>query len=343
MNFREAPPLVSPTPSAHPAPQHPGQAGKPNSRSGGGFPIPEKGIPGVLNSTTFSRFTRPLALCLSARRYYRIAGRFYHLRVAYGALRGGIDRLRGLAIEGKRQRVVQLDHESTHDSAHVSTAAYVGALERNGVCTGFRLPPATVQEISRYATVQPCTRPGHGERFLITTVRNGRTADGQRIAVADVIAPGACPVVATLLRDSLLLEVATRYLGFRPTHVEPRLYWSPASEMDDDDRRALGQTIDYHYDIDGFHALYVFFYLTAVDRSTGAHVLIRGSHRRKPLSMILSPSHQPMARIRKWYGQDEEVILEGGPGFGFFEDPACFHRAIPPKTDDRLILQIRYF
>jgi len=36
------------------------------------------------------------------------------------------------------------------------------------------------------------------------------------------------------------------------------------------------------------------------------------------------------------------LVIEGGPGFGFAEDPACFHRALPPRTADRLCLQLRY-
>lgn len=292
----------------------------------------------VLSVDHFRRFVRPLAQCLSERRYYRIVARFHTARMAYGTLRGHVDRLAPRWSSPDREagtkRVVQVDQ--------ASTAPYVDALRREGICRGIRLPPDAVREIIDYATVRPCIRPGDDEPFLISTLRSGPAADGQRIAVADVVAPDECPAIAELTQDSWLRDIATQYLGFRPARVEPRLYWSPASPMGDDERRALGQTIDFHYDIDAFHSLYLYFYLTMVERANGAHVVISGSHRYKPLSLTLSPSFQPIARIRQWYGRHEETVLEGGPGFGFFEDPACFHRALVPRTNDRLMLQFRY-
>jgi hypothetical protein len=42
------------------------------------------------------------------------------------------------------------------------------------------------------------------------------------------------------------------------------------------------------------------------------------------------------------YGRDAERVMEGAAGFGFLEDSSCYHKALPPLSGDRLILQLRY-
>jgi hypothetical protein len=46
--------------------------------------------------------------------------------------------------------------------------------------------------------------------------------------------------------------------------------------------------------------------------------------------------------VDAYYGAGRAVIVRGPAGFGFFEDPYCFHKALVPTTHDRLMLQIRY-
>ena len=103
-----------------------------------------------------------------------------------------------------------------------------------------------------------------------------------------------------------------------------------------------GQTVDFHYDIDPSSSLYLYFYITGADARTGAHVVVPGSHRKKALAAILSPSFQSDEAIARLYPHVEPVVIAGPPGFGFIEDPACFHKALPPSDKPRLILQLRY-
>lgn len=42
------------------------------------------------------------------------------------------------------------------------------------------------------------------------------------------------------------------------------------------------------------------------------------------------------------YGPDRMIALEGPSGFGFVEDPYCYHKALPPLSGPRLVLQLRY-
>ena len=75
---------------------------------------------------------------------------------------------------------------------------------------------------------------------------------------------------------------------------------------------------------------------------SGAHVVVAGSHKSKSLRMKWASTRQPDRRVLGRYGVDKIVVLEGKAGFGFFEDPACFHKVLPPLKSNRLLLQLRY-
>jgi hypothetical protein len=108
-----------------------------------------------------------------------------------------------------------------------------------------------------------------------------------------------------------------------------------------EERLAQWQTVDYHFDVDGYSFVYANFYITAVDRTSGAHAYIRGSHKRKPWWMLLHSANQTDDAVLEYFGKDNEVIVEGAAGYGFLEDASCYHKAIPPRAAERLMLQIR--
>jgi hypothetical protein len=223
------------------------------------------------------------------------------------------------------------------------TKACLTALRLDGFFPGLALSAYHVASLEKHARETPCIVYGpRPERFLITDVRNGRTPKGRVAPVADVDLSEPNPVIEDIARDGFLAEVAEQQLGYRPRRVRKRLFWSPVSTLSDDERRWNGQTIDFHYDIDACNSLYVYFYLTDTDRESGAHTLLAGSHRPKPLRIIFSSCFQPEERVMRRYGADNQIVLEGGPGFGFIEDPACFHKALVPRRADRLVLQLRY-
>lgn len=227
--------------------------------------------------------------------------------------------------------------------APVRIADCIRQLRDEGFWPGLQLAPAVVEEIRAFAAGASCSRhPDDPERFAVAEVRNGRSPAGAPVAVADVNCAIPCAAIDRVAADPLLIGIMEAWLGYRPQQVKTRLYWSPVSDLPDDLRRENGQTVDFHYDIEPANALYVFFYITAVDRESGAHVTLTGSHRGKSLPMIFSSSFQPEHRVLAHYGEASQVIVEGGAGFGFLEDPATFHKALPPQKAERLVLQFRY-
>ncbi|MCA1720944.1 MAG: hypothetical protein LC779_07565, partial [Actinobacteria bacterium] len=134
----------------------------------------------------------------------------------------------------------------------------------------------------------------------------------------------------------------SQYLGYEPQTCRPWLFWSYAGDYTEQERQAAGQTYFFHYDVFGYNFLYVNYYLTDVTRDRGAHVLVAGSHDRKPLGMLLGSAIVAEQRVRSTYGADAIRIIEGPAGTGFVEDTSCLHLATPPETGDRLMLQFRY-
>ena len=100
--------------------------------------------------------------------------------------------------------------------------------------------------------------------------------------------------------------------------------------------------IDYHYDVGGFNFVYAGFYITDTDRHSGAHVMMKRSHNRKPLRMLLGSAVASEDAVREQFGWDNELTIEGPAGTAFVQDPSCYHRASSPTRGDRLMLAVRF-
>jgi hypothetical protein len=174
------------------------------------------------------------------------------------------------------------------------------------------------------------------------TVGTYTTLPRGKIAIATVQDSSKLPMVRAIASDAFLYKAASLFLGYRPRQVSSWLFWSLANQLSADQRRAAYQTIDYHYDVDGFNFMYANFYLLDTTARNGAHALIAGSSRRKRFGHLLGIARLSDAEAFQTYGREAERTLEGPAGFGFLEDASCYHKALPPESGDRLMLQLRY-
>lgn len=279
---------------------------------------------------------RQIVRRVAAGEFERAFGRSRTLRRLYGVVRGRIERRSGGAAAMPGCGLAA----SLFDLAIV--ASCLQGLDGSGFFGGLRLPQDSVDELAAFAGSALCVQRGASAPFRFGEVEDGRLPDGTPAVLADVETPQSSGAVAALVGDPVLLEVASGFLLYRPRCVVPRLWWSFAGNHAPQSRRAVGQEIDFHYDISGYNSLYLFFYLTDADRESGAHVVVRGSHRAKSPRLLLSTTAKSDSRIVQRYGSEAVTPLEGAAGFGFFEDPACYHKALPPRFRPRLMLQIRY-
>jgi hypothetical protein len=202
-----------------------------------------------------------------------------------------------------------------------------------------------VAEIRAFALSEPlhAIYDRYGPTFRYADVSNGKATDGRPIPVAGVPEPMRCPAVRQIVDDPVVQAIVRKYLGYAPKRLLTLLSWTFASDISDDDRRRLKHhVIDYHYDVEGYNFVYVNFYITDTNRHSGAHVMMKRSHNRKPWRMLLGSVTASEEAVHRQYGAENELTIEGLAGTGFVQDTSCYHRASSPTRGNRLMLAIRF-
>lgn len=224
----------------------------------------------------------------------------------------------------------------------VDVGRAVQELREDAVAFRFDLPTPLVDEIHNFARRGLCKSSGFQGHRPFEEIASGQTIEGQRLAMAEVINPLGCDAIRRIVESEALRQTCMRYLGYQPPKADIRLFWSFVSNLSENERRQQFQTIDYHVDIHDFNFCYAHFYLTDTDARSGAHVMVRGSHSRKPLTWLIGSARKSDAQIASRYTSSDVLTIEGPAGTGFLEDTSCYHKALPPLERMRLLLQIRY-
>jgi hypothetical protein len=230
--------------------------------------------------------------------------------------------------------------DSVFDDLDVARAA--AALERDGVYTGMGLPGNVLSEVRDFAQNAICYgdqgfrsgfRYQDAQLLRLTVPRFCLTA--RYVGVAD-----ACPAVGALTTDGKLWQLAAEYLRCEPVLQTALLWWSFALESPIEDRSAAAQL--FHFDLDDYRFLKFFFYITDVDEDHGPHVVVRGTHRHKRFGHQLVLKRRDDEEITRCYSSENILQICGSAGTGFAEDTRCFHKGAPPRTGDRLVLQLEF-
>ena len=218
--------------------------------------------------------------------------------------------------------------------------AHLAALAENGYSTGLEMTGEDVTAIERFAREAELAVVGETKTFRYDELV--AREDSRASPIATVVGSSTVPEVQWIAGHPMVARVVGAYLGYQPRRVDSWLVWSFTHDMSMRCREGMYQTIRFHFDVHGLSFMYMSFYLTDVDRDSGAHVVIRGSHRRKHLSDVLGSARISDEHALYRYGPDAQMVIEGRAGMGFFEDTACYHKALPPRSHPRLLLQLRY-
>jgi hypothetical protein len=263
-----------------------------------------------------------------------VLGRFGGVRGAYGRAIGGMQQLG--ALPG-----LTLSPEEVVSGPEPD--ALVRALGRDSAYIGLELPSEVVSEIveacKRLTLRQWLTR----RHFRFDDVRNGRLPDGSPALITDVVGADNIAAARTVAHSPRVLQALEAYMHYRPIGVDVRVLASFAGDFSDETWRAYGQTVDFHFDVHSYNFMYANYYLTDVDASSGAHVMVLGTHADKPLDWLFGAARRSDAEIAGAYPGGDVRTIEGPRGLGFLQDSSCYHKALPPKTSDRLLLHIRYY
>jgi hypothetical protein len=222
----------------------------------------------------------------------------------------------------------------------------VERLKSDGYLPGIDLPATTARDILEFAGTEHANANGDAAlKLRAGDARRWEVEHGTSLVKADFTDPGErCQVVKELTRDPRLWEVAAHYLHAQPKCTGAKLWWSFAGDSTVEERLAAAPAQElWHYDPVDYRALKFFFYLTDVDTTTGAHMVVRGSHRKKKLghrlALFVGRRDEEMT---DYYGADDVLTVTGPAGTGFAEDPFCFHRGTPPISGDRLMMYIEF-
>lgn len=225
--------------------------------------------------------------------------------------------------------------------SHFTIDSVDETLKAEGLYSGIYLSPEIRQEIVDFAERTPCyanRKPKLG--FYYSQKEAAQLVCSKPILTGYYFNSAQCPAIARLADHPQLRAIAAHYFQAEPQHIGNQLWWSFAAEAQTYERLRAAQV--FHYDMDDCRCLKFFFYLTDVDAVSGPHVCVRGSHKRKTWLHKLIRRGYSDQKIIKSYGEENLSVLCGEAGYGFVEDPLCFHKGIPPYRRDRLILQIEF-
>lgn len=214
-------------------------------------------------------------------------------------------------------------------------------LERDGLHLRLQLRDSERDEILAWARDTACYgNQNYAWGFRVPGKAEAERRAGKAFAVGFYANTANCPAIRRLGEDPALLHVARCYVGAHARLRVSRLWWSFAGDIDATDRNEHAQR--YHFDLDDYRFLKVFFYLTDVDADAGPHVYVRGSHRGKSLRHLFPMRRFTDAEVEQVYHPSRIVSIEGRAGEGFLEDTFGIHKGSPPVKHDRLLLQFEY-
>lgn len=238
-------------------------------------------------------------------------------------------RLRGLCVQAFRQWV-RVRRGGSAAAATISQCKLVATIHDEGYVTlGTLLTNRQCDDIHRYFSDKILTGRGEGATgFTIAQVpANARLAD---YCLRDIV---GSPHILDLANDRRLLELATSYIGCKPTISQLGLRWSFPTEGTRSDLQS------FHRDSEDWRYFKVLVYLTDVGPCDGPHIYVQGSHKTK--APIRLRAHSDSEIIRQ-YGAERLIVATGQRGFGFAVDTAGVHKGSCPTENPRLMLQIQY-
>ncbi|HEY9826584.1 MAG TPA: hypothetical protein V6D19_14160 [Stenomitos sp.] len=218
-------------------------------------------------------------------------------------------------------------------------------LNETGIYQGLQLNQRIISEIVSFAKSTAMLTRDIKPAITLTyaSKKEIQASLGEQILNGDYPNPTqSCLAIHQLENHPILHRIATDYLNREAIHQETSLWWAFKS-----DRNPLTERIgpeNFHYDLDDYRSVSFFFYLTDVTPKSGAHLYVKGSHRRKKIKYQLSLLSRNVAdtEIVQYYSSQTIETICGNAGFGFAEDSYGFHRIELPTTEDRLMLKIRF-
>ncbi|RUR79237.1 hypothetical protein ACF3DV_25590 [Chlorogloeopsis fritschii PCC 9212] len=241
----------------------------------------------------------------------------------------------------KEKMIISYEGNSIFESLEVDHAVYT--LKKEGIYLGINLPEPILREITEFSKHLIYLGDGNSQfsfnitdREKVEKRRNKKFITGYNFDISSL-----CPAIKNLEKDPKLWEIANKYFEKKPVNIISRIWWMFVQEKEVEER--VKGVFRFHYDLEDYWCLKFMFYLTDVDIYSGPHVCVRSSHKKKKLIYQLSLLRErDDDDIINYYGSENVLTICEQAGFGFVEDPFCFHKGTIPVQKDRLILEVKF-
>jgi hypothetical protein len=218
----------------------------------------------------------------------------------------------------------------------------VARLQRDGVCSGFRLAEGAIEEISEFAKEAVCFADrDESKPFYISNYTEACAQYGKAILVGQYFNTMTdCVAIERIAESEVLRYIADQYIGVQSTLLGVNLWWTFVSEPSREDLNRHAH--QFHYDIDDIKFVKFFFYLTDVSDEDGPHVMVVGSHHDDAFERPLFRSPRLSDEWVTEHFRERIMTIVGSKGSGVAEDTYVLHKGTVPRSSSRLMLQVEY-
>ena len=263
-----------------------------------------------------------------------ILGRFKIIRLFYKNINLAKKKFSDNHIESSNKNYLQFN---------INNQVILSKLKKEGFYEGLKLNNKIIADLINLSNKSELISSKSQKKFNnFQDVNNFNRENDKPCCLLNLINPDLNKLVNDISRDQILLDIVESYLG-NISKINTKVQWSTVCNASDEWREFNEQTVTFHYDVHDLNFVYVFFYLTECNRSSGAHQLIRGSHlNKKFFKHLIGSAKQKKENLEQDYDINDFIVVEGSTGYGFIEDTSCYHRALKPTNKPRLALQFRY-
>ena len=225
-------------------------------------------------------------------------------------------------------------------------APYVEVLDRVGYVTLPAIDAGRVRDMHTWferQRVRPGVYDAEGPLCALSDVGDANIANVPAAAVL------ACPHLAEIASDPLILDVVARHLGAPPIVIGYTAWWSFAG------REAPRDAQLFHLDNADYAFCKLFVQLTDVDMDGGPHAFIPGSHDPDQVGFLRANWPEGEKAFNDWFfltlrKTDEDArwrlgephYITGPAGTVFLANTRGIHKGLLPTQRDRLVCQVVY-
>lgn len=257
---------------------------------------------------------------------------------------GRINRIRSFATTIQRQPGQLNLSEEPSIFKNLNADKVVENLSKEGLYCGINLPQNLLKDILKFSN--SATYIGNDNPKYCFHLHNRRQEELKHkvnFVSGHHLNPSLlCPAIKTIETDPKLWKIAANYLRTKPIPIGSQIRWSFVTQENLIPEHSKG-FFRFHYDLEDYCFIKFIFYLTDVDLTSGPHVCVKGSHKKKRLRHQFSLIRETNDKeIVNYYGEENVKTICGKAGFGFVEDLYCFHKLAVPICKDRLILEVKF-